>query len=1191
MIGLPVRRGEAASCPLTFFVPIPEADYLLGLTEITLGITQLKPVNPVTTYISIAAVADNTIIRYDQWEDGYDKAAYTETPLQPTTEVWGDRNPTNGIPPGYTNDVILGGDVILLYNSLYTTNASAVDFDGRDKIIADRAISVTRTFWASGPSTKMAGCVEVFDTILWGTEYRAPVGVNIPDETDSQMFEYTALSIMAAESGTVVRIDKDADGLFESTNALNEGQAHYVNGGVSVGGTVLSSKPVQVVLLTGNLLSAYESRDSSLLPVTHWSTDYYTPVSTRAGDGTRVWLYNPAATGITVYYDYRAGTNDLTASNEVAVAANSYAPILLPEYTGAHFYTTNDPAKVFYAYSTTDSDSPDINGSLGSAGNQSWDWSFTLFPKQSLTPQVIVGLGIGRDPSSSVNTNENGNPVWVTPVGNGETPITVYVDFDGDNAGPYTDPNGFRYDTNFPLKELQQQMVYDTDGDQTAMLIYVLSTNVALAAAWGQDPRTATAAQPGLDVGTSVPPQDILDVEKNLTIAVDANGDGQLSPSDRAEYLIEVANSFRAYIDGPLIIQDFLPENTTYVTNSTQYKPDLASGWVGVPDDVVGTPFPLDGTGVVFSVSVAISNIFFVRFQVDVSAYSNLTAGASSIINTGSVTSITFNRKLVFENETSLHGSIGDRVWEDANTNGVQDVAESGIAGVLVYMDVNTNGVHEAYEPSDTTDGGGYYLFAGPYLLEGLHRIRVEASTLPAGYAATYDLDGTGTQHGADATLSAGQVREDVDFGYAWPMPAVQIVKTAGGAPDGEVFYASAGSNVVYRYHVTNVGESHLITLVVTDDKLGSVGTVAGPLAPGDSFDLYKTNFAATGPVTNIGTVVAAPAAADGTPIAALDDVTDSDDAVVLLATEIRGIVWKETNGIFDGLRTNDPAYPGVWVGLYVNSTNGSFVGAATTDGEGAFAFTNVTTGTAYAVLFTVPKADNLYRYFVSTPLYVVADGPNRTPVGNDALLSSQTSNDAYAVASIGPGLVAFGSIVYVDAGLGTNDASYPFSTAIDLRLYETADGLFVELCTVDEVVAGEPIVLSILQADGSARVIGEVLSKGGSRRYLIPVERAALGPEPFAFIVRDESGARHVLPPATLEEFKAGLLRMEKTGLTLTWHSLPGRVYDVYRCTQLGGPWVKVVANVLAEGETCSTLAPTAGAKQAFFKIVMQTP
>lgn len=1194
MGGFSVQRAEAASCPLTFYIPIPEQDYLLGLTEMTTGITQLKPVNPVTTYISIAAVSDNTIIRYDHWEDGYDKAAYTDTPLQPTTEVWGDNNPTNGMPPGFTNDLIKAGSVILLYNQLDTTNALALDYDGRDKIISDRAISVTRTFWASGSVTKMAGCVEVFDTVLWGMDYRAPVGEDIPDVTDAQMFEYTALSVMASASGTVVRIDKDANGMFEATNTLNEGETLYVNGGVNVGGTVLSTKPVQVVLLTGNLLSAYESRDSSLLPVNNWSTSYYTPVSTRAGDGTRVWLYNPdASEPLTVYCDYRIGTNSLTVSNETVVAANSYAAVLLPEYAGAHFYSTNSPRRIFYAYSTTDSDSPDINGSLGSDGNQSWDWSFTLFPRESLSPQVVVGLGIGRDPSSAVNTNENGNPVWVTPVGNGETPIEVYVDFNGDNVGPYTDPNGFHFDTNYPLKELQQQMIYDSDGDQTAMLIYVLSTNVMLAVAWGQDPRTATAAQPGLDVGTSVPPQDVLDVDKKLTIAVDANGDGQLSPADRAQYLIEVANSFRAVIPAALAVQDAVPDNTTYVPDSTEYRPDSTSSWIAVSDDASGTLFPLDGSGMVFQVSVLVSNVFAIRYQVDVAAYSNLPSGVSSIINTGSVRSIAFNRTLIFRNETSLHGSLGDRVWEDANTNGIQDVGEAGITGVVVYLDVNTNGVREAYEPVDTTDSGGYYLFAGPYLLEGNHDIRVDSATLPAGYVATYDLDGTGTLHAASATLSAGQVRVDVDFGYAWPMPAVRIVKTAGSAPDGAVFYASYGSNVVFRYHVENMGESFLVNLVVTDDVLGSVGTVAGPLAPGASFDLYKTNLALLSAVTNIGTVVATPSASNGTPILALSDVTDSDDAIVLLALEIRGIVWKENLGIIDGVKSNDVVYPDVLVTLLQGGTDGVWTAGATTDANGAYAFTNVTTGVAYTVQFTVPKTNNLYTYFAPSASYVIADGTNRETIGNDAIHRALTSNDVFGVASVGPTQIVYGALVYVDAGLGTNDPTHTLSTSIRIQLYETADGLFVELYTVDEVAAGEWIELSVLFDGQPPQKIGQVRSLGGSQRYLVRVEDPAVFARGgvFTLIVIDESGARHDRPGMTVTAFKAQSSGMTKQGFTLTWASLPGRVYDIFMCTRLGESWRKVAANIQASGDTCSAVVPLSGEQQAFFKIEMQVP
>ncbi len=60
-----------------------------------------------------------------------------------------------------------------------------------------------------------------------------------------------------------------------------------------------------------------------------------------------------------------------------------------------------------------------------------------------------------------------------------------------------------------------------------------------------------------------------------------------------------------------------------------------------------------------------------------------------------------------------------------------------------------------------TTSGDGNYTFTG--LLAGNYSVRV---TAPAGTAPTYDLDGVGTANIASFTLTAGQARTDVDFGY-----------------------------------------------------------------------------------------------------------------------------------------------------------------------------------------------------------------------------------------------------------------------------------------------------------------------------------------------------------------------------------------------------------------------------------------
>jgi hypothetical protein len=94
----------------------------------------------------------------------------------------------------------------------------------------------------------------------------------------------------------------------------------FINGGVNVGGRVISDNPVQVDILTGDIASNYESRDSALLPVNLWSNSSYTPVSTVAtaqsiaGTATTVWLYNPGAANLTVNYTTRDGGGSLVTT-------------------------------------------------------------------------------------------------------------------------------------------------------------------------------------------------------------------------------------------------------------------------------------------------------------------------------------------------------------------------------------------------------------------------------------------------------------------------------------------------------------------------------------------------------------------------------------------------------------------------------------------------------------------------------------------------------------------------------------------------------------------------------------------------------------------------------------------------------------------------------------------------------------
>jgi hypothetical protein len=108
-------------------------------------------------------------------------------------------------------------------------------------------------------------------------------------------------------------------------------------------------------------------------------------------------------------------------------------------------------------------------------------------------------------------------------------------------------------------------------------------------------------------------------------------------------------------------------------------------------------------------------------------------------------------------------GSLGDFVWYDANADGVQDSSEPGFSGAQVTLvgDVNLDGVADTL--TTTTDASGHYVFND--LPFGSYAVTV-ASGLPGGTRATHDLDGISTPDSAAASLTAGQNRRDVDFGY-----------------------------------------------------------------------------------------------------------------------------------------------------------------------------------------------------------------------------------------------------------------------------------------------------------------------------------------------------------------------------------------------------------------------------------------
>ncbi|MDJ0818251.1 MAG: hypothetical protein QNJ58_18705, partial [Desulfobacterales bacterium] len=559
--GLPAQAGPPAI--QTFYLPLPELQVHTALEAVDTGADDIGEV--MRSIVSIAATGDNTIFYWDHWEDGYE--ADMANPVQASTEVWGDNNPANGIPPGFASDLINAGDVISLINDVsLPRNPTQIRYDGRDKFGGTRAVAVTRPIWAVNPGVVLAGAVEVYPLRDYGLQFEVPVG---EDLSSDQMFEYVSLMVMASADGTDIQIDIDGNGTTDINRTLNQGESYQVDGGILTGASVTATQPVQAHIFTGDVGARYESRFYTLYPVEYWSDSYFSPVGTAAdGDQTYVFVYNPDTAAITVNYQTRIGTGSF------AVAAGASYRYLMPSHSGAHFYT--DGGSPFFAIATV---------GANPSSNLVHDWGFSLLPESYLTPVAVVGWGPGSNDLSA-----NGSPIWVTA----PAATTVYVDYDGDpTTGPLVDANGDRYNVAVALNTLQSAQVYDnTDNDQTGMRLYTLDGTL-IAAAWGQDPANSQGGAPFLDLGTTVLPFPVVAVEKISTLVVDLNSNGLINWGDTVEYTITINND-GVIVLGGVVAFDPVPAGVTYVPGSTTVN------GAPVADESVppaATEYPLDEGG------------------------------------------------------------------------------------------------------------------------------------------------------------------------------------------------------------------------------------------------------------------------------------------------------------------------------------------------------------------------------------------------------------------------------------------------------------------------------------------------------------------------------------------------------------------------------------------------------------------
>ncbi|WP_210402618.1 SdrD B-like domain-containing protein, partial [Duganella sp. HH101] len=109
--------------------------------------------------------------------------------------------------------------------------------------------------------------------------------------------------------------------------------------------------------------------------------------------------------------------------------------------------------------------------------------------------------------------------------------------------------------------------------------------------------------------------------------------------------------------------------------------------------------------------------------------------------------------------------TVGDRVWEDKNGNGVQDAGEAGIVGVKVDLKDEQGNVVK----TTTTGADGKYSFtvdAGKYAISVTAPTGMTATGLHTGSNGAIDSDVNAAGQGDLITVAPGQANNDVDAGF-----------------------------------------------------------------------------------------------------------------------------------------------------------------------------------------------------------------------------------------------------------------------------------------------------------------------------------------------------------------------------------------------------------------------------------------
>ena len=442
----------------------------------------------------------------------------------------------------------------------------------------------------------------------------------------------------------------------------------------------------------------------------------------------------------------------------------------------------------------------------------------------------------------------------------------------------------------------------------------------------------------------------------------------------------------------------------------------------------------------------------------------------------------------------AMRPDIGDCVWNDLNQNGIQEVGESGVGGVVL----NLYNINNTFLLSTKTDAFGNYLFSN--LVQGLYKMTL---ILPSGWTQSpLNIGNTDTDNDFDATnttvffaLSEGDKITDLDAGIFQTTPA-------GTSALGDKVWNDVNVNGLQE-----AGEAGIagITVVLLNSLLSAIDTATTningdfrfvSLAAGTYYiqllnlpeGLYFTAKDADGIVSN--TTDSDPNPATGITDAIVLGAGSYDatiDAGLIQQTTNSGagslgnLVWYDKNA--NGQQDADEAgVQNVLVTLTDLSTNATTL--TRTDGLGYYIFNNLVAGN--------------YKITVSLPATYTFSPQNAAAIDIDSDINPATSESNTIVLAIGESNVSVDAGIYQSLGTASI-GNRVWNDSNNNGIQEAGEAGFsgITVTLYDALLA--PV--SVTSTDIAGKYLFSYLPTG---LYTLGFSHL---PDGFAFSLKDQSG------------------------------------------------------------------------------------